>query len=684
MNKRLTLILLAIVLCLSVALLTACGCEHYFVNGACMHCGVADEGYDPNNAPHTHFYVQGSCVNCGVEDPNYVPPAAGDGEDKFATSINKAARYGKDGDQLAVAGTVFALSSNGYYINDGTGSIFVQDATAVAVGDVVYAQGTLQMSGVNRVVVAATSAQVLSRGSTAITPTSTNVLELVKWPAVPTNYYSYINVLGFVGETDGAYTLSVEDSVINIDSASASLFQSIVGQKVYATGVISDFTNAWVLSVASADAIQIVPADLDLVADEVFAWVQTQLPQSSFLSFEVPTRYVLEPTVEFAWSVTGVDGVEIQNGNLVAIKSISGEITIPLTLTLTCDGKTKAQSFNVQVKADYVFDWAQTQLPAKMPLAYNLPTSYNNEGDITFEWSVESGDALDIASNVATINTQKATQDTTVKARLTITAGQNQMSRVFDLSVPAGGVSAYDDVVSLPVGTTAKVQGTVLLKSYDHNKKDYSMAIVLEGKMYEVAFGTNTTEWNKYKAGDKVVVTGKVMLVWDSYTGNTISRLTISCDDIVLAESAPSNYQIDITSMNVVTLATLEDYQKFVVNFDTKTGTTIVKIVNPYLVGSSTSGAGNYIRFGPDTTAASGYSTKVDGKTWKREFVFARNMLKAVCGTAFHDSLQVGAKSSSTPIQNTLEMYAIPMHLGDTTWQFVPISADFVTYTPAT
>jgi len=706
--RRLTIILLAIVLCLSVTLLAACGCEHYYENGACKYCGEVDTNYNPNNMGCFHYYQDGACkycaqvdpnyqppvcnhyfelgvcTHCGEADPNYVPVAPPTGDDKVATAIKVALLYGENGQEKSLTGVVYATAQGGYYINDGTASVFVQDATSVVLGDVVYVTGTLSVGALNQTKLVATQAEVVAQGATPIAPVEMTVADLSKMPAVATNYYQLVKLTGFVGNVEDLYTLSLEEHVVNVDANSNQLFQSIVGQKVVVTAVVSSFANTWVVTPVSSDAVEIVPADLDLVANEIFAWAQTQLPEKTFQNFELPTAYALEPTVEFAWSITGVSGVEVQNNGLVAINSVSGEVTIPLTLTLTCDGKTATYTYQVKVNADYVFEWAQGQLPAKLPLVYSLPTSYNNENNITFEWSVEQGNVIAIASNVVTVDAAAATQDITAKVRLTIKSGNNEMSKVLEVIIPAGGVSAFDDVASLPVGTTAKVVGTVLLKSYDHNKKDYSMAIVAENNdMYEVAFGTNTTEWAKYNAGDKVQITGQVREVWDSYTGKTIVRLTLSCDDVALVETAPSDYKIDISNMTVVTLATLEDYKNFVVNFDTKTGRTIVKIVNPYLVSSSTSGAGNYIRFGPDTTAASGYSNKVDGKTWKREFVFARNMLKEVCGTAFHDSLQVGATSKATPIQNTLEVYAVPMHLGDTTWQFVPISADFVTYTPA-
>ena len=686
MNKRLILILLSFVLVCSIFTLVACGdCQHYFEGGICTNCGEMDANYNPANdqVPCQHWFENGACTLCGEVDANYNPNNV-PGTDYNATSIRVATKYGKNGDSVAISGTVFATEQNGYYINDGTAAIFVVDNTVVAIGDVVYIQATLALEGAfNQPTANATLTEVVLSGQTVV-PQDTTVIDFVKAPVLPTNFYKYVTVAGFVAENEGVYSLTLDGNVIYIDSSCENQFADIVGQKVTATVVSVGYTNNWVVKTVSDNAVAITPADLDVVADEIFNHVATLLPTDTFTSFEVPTKYVLEPTVEFSWSVSGVDGVELQGTNLVAILSVTEEVTVPLTLTLSCDGKTKTYTYNVSVNADYVFEWAQEQLPTSFPLVYTLPTSYNNENNITFEWSVEQGNAIAIASNVLTVDASLVTQDTVAKARLTIKAGNNEMSKVFDFNLPANGVSAFDDVASLPVGTTAKVVGTVLLKSYDHNKKDYSMAIVAENNdMYEVAFGTNTTEWAKYNAGDKVQITGQVREVWDSYTGKTIVRLTLSCDDVALVETAPSDYKIDISNMTVVTLATLEDYQNFVVNFDTKTGRTIVKIVNPYLVSSSGSGAGNYIRFGPDTTAASGYSNKVDGKTWKREFVFARNMLKEVCGTAFHDSLQVGATTKATPIQNTLEVYAVPMHLGDTTWQFVPISADFVTYTPA-
>ena len=161
MTKRLLIALLATVLCLSVVLLAACGCEHFFENGTCKYCGEVDPNFDPNNMPCAHYFEGGQCKYCGEEDPNYdpndfacahyyvngackycaevdanwqepicqhyyvngvcnkcgdvdtnyIPVTPPSDTEKTATSIRVLGKYGKNGQTANVAGTVFAVDT---------------------------------------------------------------------------------------------------------------------------------------------------------------------------------------------------------------------------------------------------------------------------------------------------------------------------------------------------------------------------------------------------------------------------------------------------------------------------------------------------------------------------------------------------------------------------------------------
>ena len=711
--KRTLTILLALVLSLSVVVLAACGCQHYYENGLCKYCGELDANYDPNNLPCIHYYEHGACKYCaevdanyspsvdncqhyyesgackycGDVDANYLPPAPpSQGGDKQATSLRVANAYGKDGQSYNLAGTVFAVDSVGYYINDGTAAMYVKDSTVVNTGDVVYLTATLSVtSSTNKVIAVSTQTEVIATGSKTVQPTNVTVVDLAKLPMFATNYYQYLDLVGFVTLNEVIYSLELEVKYVEITDDSHSFFADYVGQKVTATVVVVDYTTCWVATTVTSQPVAVMPADLDVVADSIFAWAQTQLPTQTFSNFQVPTSYSLEPTVSFAWSVSGVSGVEMEGADVVAINGVTEEISIPLTLTLSCDGKTATYTYEVKVNADFIFDWAQEQLPTTMPLSYNLPTSYKDEGNVKFDWSVEQGNAIEIASNVATVVVANATSATTVKARLTITAGDNQMSKVFDLNVPANGVTQYDQIATLPVGTTAKIVGTIIAKGYDNGTagttREYGITILSESKQLFTATCKDKTQWQGYTIGDTVEITGGVFKRYDAYTGKTVYRMSLSCDDVTVVTPAPANFKVDLTGVNVVTLETLEDYQALVANFQDKTGNTIVKIVNPYMTSSSASAAGNFIRFGPDTTAKNGYSTTVNGKTYKREFTLFRALYQEIDKTSY-DKYTVPYNGKGCT-QNMVEIYAVIMFMGDTSWQFVPLGADFTTFAQA-
>ena len=685
MKRKLLVAILATILCLSVALLAACGCEHWYEDGICTKCGVADPDYDPNNAPHTHFYVQGSCNVCGEVDPNYVPPAAGDGEDKYATSINKAVRCSKDGDQLSLAGTVFAVDTNGYYIYDGTASIFVQDATTVAVGDVVYAQGTLSLSGLNKAVLEATSSQVLQSGQESLQPTKLYVVDLGKASTIATNYYKFINLVGNIAEENGVYSIVMDDQKVLIDPSNAELFQNIVGQKVTATVVVVDYTSTWVVKVVTQNAVEVTPADLDLVADEIFTWVATQVPADTFDGCQLPTLYVYEPSVNFAWSTTAAGATVDAEGKL-AIAGITEDTTIPLTLTLTCDGKTKTHDYSVSSNADDVFEYLEGTLPTIYPNELTLPTTYSADADVAFAWTVENGTAIEIQEKTVTegetevtktvLVSQDVKEDTTVQIRATLTKGTNSRSKVFNVVLKAPISVGLADVASQALHTPVKVSGTVLMTAYNQTKSVYSVLIYdTNCNMLQVNFGSDANAIANYGEGDAVSVYGRVSE--STVAGITIKSLSVK--EVTVDQKAATDYQFSLTGFNVVNLSTADDYNAFMANVESYGGTTIVKISAPYMVYSGSSSY-NFVRFGPDAISArDGYSTTINGATKKRVFCFARNIMGEKC-PGLETALAVPKKSAGAKLYSSFEIYAVPMYMGSDTLQFIPLGASFYQY----
>jgi hypothetical protein len=697
MKRKLLIALLAAVLCLSVALLAACGCQHYYENGVCKHCGTPDANYDPNNLPCAHYYegglckfcgevdanyvaplcdhyfVNGACNKCGEVDTNYVPVAPPSGDNKTATALRVVNLYGKNGETKTVSGTVFATDSNGYYLNDGTGSIYVSDSAAVAVGNVVYVTGTLTIGSFNKPSINATQSEVLLTDATALQPTKEYASELCKIPATASNYYKFVNLVGFVAESNGTYYVEMEGLKAVIDASSQSLFETLVGQKVTVTAVTVGYTTNWVVKVVTQNAIEVTPADLDVVADEIFAWVQTQLPTDLFEDLQLPTAYSFEPTVSFAWSVTDVAGVAVSDTGKLTVQGLSQDVTIPLTLTLTCDGKTKTHSYTISCNADFIFNYVAEQLPETFPSTYTLPTEYPNSA-VKFAWSVQEGSVVSIADNVMTA--QNVAQDTTVKLLLTISTDSNERSKVYDVVIKAPISIKLSEVEKYDLYTPVMVSGTVLMTAYNQTKSQYSLLIYdADFGIAQIDFDNQESSVSGYAAGDKVNAFGRIA----EKTVSTITSKSIAIEEVTVASKADANYKFSIDGFTTVKLETADDYHAFMEKIESYIGTTIVKVVNPYLVysGSSTY---NFVRFGPDAISArDGYSTSINGVTKKRAFCISRNILGEKC-PGLETALKVPKKSAGAKLYNDFYIYAVPMYMSSDTLQLVPLGADFYQY----
>lgn len=375
MKRKLLIALLATVLCLSVALLAACGCKHYYENGVCTNCGEPDPNYDPNNLPCSHYYENGlckfcseadpnyqppvcdhyyqngACNKCGEVDPNYVAPNPGDGEVVTATAISKAVTYGKDAETYTLTGVVYATITGGYFINDGTASIFVNDSTAVAVGDQIVATGAIAFATNWKMPsLTATETAVKQSGQAALTATEVEIASLYGTdPVLPTSFYNYVKLSGMVSLQGQTYQVSFNGASVNVASAAASQFEAFVDKNVEFEAVLTAFsTEGWEVTPVG-EVTQKVP-NLAEVADGIFDWVATQLPEGVYSSLELPTSYELQPGVEFNWTVQTGTALTIEN-NQVTINSVSADETVVLLLTLTAGNHApQTKTFEVVVK----------------------------------------------------------------------------------------------------------------------------------------------------------------------------------------------------------------------------------------------------------------------------------------------------------------------------------------------
>ena len=343
MTKKILIVLLAMILCLSVVGLVACGeeepCTHNYVEGTCTLCGEADPNYQ---APCNHNYVDGTCTLCGEADPDYVAPI----------TIFDVAKNGKKGTSYTFDGVVFATDAQGFYLNDTTCSIYVVSTQTVAVGDQVEVTGTLSLEGgFNKPSVTATSATVLASGQTALQPTAGTIGDVQALMASRDNFYKYFTVAGYVTPTSNGYTLTTGQgsTKVIIASESTALFTAWENQQVDVTLLTVNFSTGWEAVVLSAEDIVAHVSDIDEVKEDIFQWVDKELKDSTYVSLQLPTAYALEASVVFTWEVMDSAAITITD-NVATINANEDEVAT-LKLTITSGGKSASQTYDVVVNA---------------------------------------------------------------------------------------------------------------------------------------------------------------------------------------------------------------------------------------------------------------------------------------------------------------------------------------------
>ena len=343
MKKKLSFILIAVLLCVTLCL-TACQCKHDFVDGVCSKCGEADPNYQP---PCDHQFVNGTCSECGQADADYAPTA-------ISTVLTKA-----NNTQVEVKAVVFAKTTEGYYVSDGTGNIFVKDTTnSVVVGDQVRLAGSFRI--VDKCPQQFVSAFAKDGTGTPIAPTAKTLAEIAALDEnVKTNYAGYYTVDGIVDVQNGITTLvsGANQIVINAKS-NASAFADFAGKKVTVNVVVHSYSNQlWTVSFADKQKdIEIAPLLVADVKDAVFAYVAENMATEAFGELALVTTYEAEPDLVLTWSVAeGSEAIATVVDNQATIVAPTVDTAFALVLTLTSASNntaenTASQTFNFTAK----------------------------------------------------------------------------------------------------------------------------------------------------------------------------------------------------------------------------------------------------------------------------------------------------------------------------------------------
>lgn len=346
MKKKLLFVLIAVLLCVTLCL-TACQCKHDFVDGICTKCGEKDPNYQPPQPPCEHTYLNGTCTECGAVDADYAPTPIS----AVLTKTNNT--------QVEVKAVVFAKTTEGYYVSDGTGNLFVKDtANTVAVGDQVRLAGSYRI--VDKCPQLFVNAFAKDGTGTAATPVAKTLAEVAALDEnVKTNYAGYYAVEGIVEVESGiTYLVSGGNKLVVNAKSNASAFADFAGKKVAVNVVVHSYSNQlWTVSFCDKQKdIEIAPLLIADVKDAVFAYVTENIATEAFGELALVTTYEAEPDLVLTWSVAaGSEAVASVVDNVASIVAPAVDTPFALVLTLTSLSNntaenTASQTFNFTAK----------------------------------------------------------------------------------------------------------------------------------------------------------------------------------------------------------------------------------------------------------------------------------------------------------------------------------------------
>jgi len=296
-----------------------CGqqCSHKYSQGVCSIC----------LQPCTHNYVLGECTVCGQEDENYRP------------NLQQILTGGKQNFPYVFSGVVFGVASNGFYVNDTFGSIFVQSSTSVAVGDQVQVTGTyvLTSSVFKTPLIKATDVAVEDNSQPTLAPTKCDLTDVKAFTVAYKNYYQYLTVIGYVEPDNGGYVLSWikgSSAKVKIAADSTKYVSSLEGKQVQATIVLTGYTfSMWEARILTADSVSQYIADIDDVKQSIFSQEQERLSRQIYFYLELPTSYPLAQSVEYRWEVARGSEIEIVDNVLYVRPPLYDTPYVELTIT---------------------------------------------------------------------------------------------------------------------------------------------------------------------------------------------------------------------------------------------------------------------------------------------------------------------------------------------------------------
>lgn len=298
-----------------------CGqkCSHNYSQGACTICLKSC----------VHNYVLGECTVCGQVDENYKP------------NINQILTTGTRNSTYEFTGVVFGVASNGFYVNDTFGSIFVQSSTSVAVGDQVQVTGTyvLTSSVFKTPLIKATDVAVEDNSQPTLAPTNEyDLMDVKAFTVAYKNYYQYLTVLGYVEPDNGGYILSWilgSSAKVKITADSTKYVSSLEGKQVQANIVLTGYTfGMWEATILTADSVSQYIADIDDVKQSIFSQEHTRLNgKDIYFYLALPTSYVLAQSVEYQWEVESGNEIEIIDNVLYVRPPLYSTPYVKLTIT---------------------------------------------------------------------------------------------------------------------------------------------------------------------------------------------------------------------------------------------------------------------------------------------------------------------------------------------------------------
>lgn len=415
-----------------------------------------------------------------------------------AKTILEMLESGKNNDKVSVSGTVYAIATNGFYLEDNTGKIYVNllESQEVELGDKLTLKGEYGLINnyprLKAAVIETKDGKATEFGTNVATKTIAEIALFNRENKIGT-YANLFEIVGTIVKDAGNIFKIVDEegkSLLFSDISNLDVLEGKTGGRYRLTVVLHDYNvpqQSWRVSfVGKAEDLVSAPLTLSELMPLVEEKVNEVLPTKVYGLLELPVEHPTIPSLEYEWSVEANEFLTIVDNEAtvnVAKFKLEGATEQEVTLSLKVSTGSQQETLTFTVKLMPIVERTVADLLENTP-------------EVTDSYVIVRGTVLALARNQSLSIRSYIIEDAVTKQIITVDFS-NTGSYILNDSDKFKSVKVGDEIVvhgqyrNYTRETLQNVTDIEVLSSDNPVVHDFENAYVLNDEASYNEFGLN-------------------------------------------------------------------------------------------------------------------------------------------------------------------------------------------------